>query len=794
MTVDKGANCHGKRVRALQLPGRRAADLGRARRQGRDPGRGDPARDRRPGARDPRARQGGRAPARALLSDPLSPDSGASYRVTGASPGHPSRPGVGRHAGGRDLDRLGADARVRRPHRSRRAACCRPASRRLRGRSRCALGLGDGLPLARPRAAQATCVDARRRARDRVGGRASREGPRLRRGDGPPRAARRAPARAPSLRRAGRSGDARAAAAGRGGARRSRCRSSSSASYDSDVYSQPHRGGARPARRRARLPRALAVAAAAGRAARRAARSASALPSSCRSTAPTASRTSRCAATRATSSRRAAGRFSPTAWSAARRSSPATRSATQPSAASSSREFVRVAHAKGWRVAVAGAANEALEDYASLGFKSMYLGDEAVIRPATFSLDGRAIRKVRQSVSRLEKSGYRVEVLSTADADEALRAQVRAVSEEWRGNWPERGFTMAMDALFLYPDTVLAVAVAPDGRVGGFLQLVPVAGQRGLLARVDAPPRRHAERVDGVPDHGDGRVGAAARRHRAVAQLRGLRRLPAARATTRRVSTRSLRWVLLKGDRLFQLERLHSFNRKFFPRLAAALLLLRAVGRPAARRARVPARRVAAHATRPVGSLPRSGGAMRIALAGGLRHCSCSRRAPRTERRSSRRARRAFQRSGLRDAGAGRARAISTSSSRRAHPRALGREDPVDAVSRHPLAGAERRRAGPAVGGVRPGVPEVASLLRRLHRPQRRHARRRVPVERNARDPVVGEAAPLREGLRAEPQRRPAAVRPGRPPVLGERRRRRRRRSAAATARASRGRSRRSCG
>ena len=29
--------------------------------------------------------------------------------------------------------------------------------------------------------------------------------------------------------------------------------------------------------------------------------------------------------------------------------------------------------------------------------------------------------------------------------------------------------------------------------------------------------------------------------------------------------TRALRWVLLKGDRLFQLERLHSFNRKFFP-------------------------------------------------------------------------------------------------------------------------------------------------------------------------------------------------------------------------------------
>jgi lysyl-tRNA synthetase, class II len=104
------------------------------------------------------------------------------------------------------------------------------------------------------------------------------------------------------------------------------------------------------------------------------------------------------------------------------------------------REFVRVAHTKGWRVAVAGASNEALEDYASIGFRSMYLGDEAVVKPSEFSLDGRAIRKVRQSVSRLEKGGYRVRLLSTADADEALRCELRTVSEEWRGNWPERGF------------------------------------------------------------------------------------------------------------------------------------------------------------------------------------------------------------------------------------------------------------------------------------------------------------------------------------------------------------------
>jgi lysylphosphatidylglycerol synthetase-like protein (DUF2156 family) len=228
------------------------------------------------------------------------------------------------------------------------------------------------------------------------------------------------------------------------------------------------------------------------------------------------------------------------------------------------REFVRVAHAKGWRVAVAGAANEALEDYVSLGFKSMYLGDEAVIRPATFSLEGRAIRKVRQSVSRLEKTGYRVEVLSTADADEALRALVRAVSEEWRGNWPERGFSMAMDALFLYPDTVLAVAVAPDGRVGGFLQLVPSPASEGYSL---ASMRRRGDTPNGLMEFLITETVAWARQH-AVTEVSlnfavFADFMRSGEDATR--ATRSLRWLLLKGDRLFQLERLHSFNRKFFP-------------------------------------------------------------------------------------------------------------------------------------------------------------------------------------------------------------------------------------
>ena len=52
--------------------------------------------------------------------------------------------------------------------------------------------------------------------------------------------------------------------------------------------------------------------------------------------------------------------------------------------------------------------------------------------------------------------------------------------------------------------------------------------------------------------------------HRDLAQLLRLHR-PAARRPRRSLPGRTARFALLRLDRLFQIERLHAFNRKFFP-------------------------------------------------------------------------------------------------------------------------------------------------------------------------------------------------------------------------------------
>ena len=175
----------------------------------------------------------------------------------------------------------------------------------------------------------------------------------------------------------------------------------------------------------------------------------------------------------------------------------------------------------------------------------------------------------------------------------APRVELDEVSEPWRGNQPERGFSMAIDDLYV-PGTVFAVAEDEDGGSEVSSISLPACWRR-LVAEHDAAQLGDAERPHGVPRRRDGRVGPRDGRRRALAQLLRADRLPRperARTVLRRIVRRGI----LLADSVFQLERLYSFNRKFFPEWRRALPLRRAAHRPARCRSRVPPRRVAARA------------------------------------------------------------------------------------------------------------------------------------------------------------------------------------------------------
>ena len=228
--------------------------------------------------------------------------------------------------------------------------------------------------------------------------------------------------------------------------------------------------------------------------------------------------------------------------------------------------FLDFAHQRSWRVAVLGVSEECLELYRSLGLRSLYHGDEAVVDAGAFSLEGRPIRKVRQSVHRLRRSGYDVRVLRACELDAELRARLEEIARLWRGTAPERGWVMAMDTLFRPgdDDMVFVVGFDPDGQAQGFLHFgVSTAGSALSLSTM---PR--------MPDVPNGFTEWLICESIVWARARGIAKVslnftpfaallaPGARlAPPQRAAAAGLR--RLKG--WFQLDNLLLFNRKFAP-------------------------------------------------------------------------------------------------------------------------------------------------------------------------------------------------------------------------------------
>jgi lysyl-tRNA synthetase class 2 len=222
-------------------------------------------------------------------------------------------------------------------------------------------------------------------------------------------------------------------------------------------------------------------------------------------------------------------------------------------------EFRRVCHARGWRLALLSVDEDVLPLARGIGLRPIKIGDEAVVRPSSFSLEGRSVRKVRQSVARLERAGYTVELVNACDVDSGLRAELERVSAAWRGANVERGFSMAMDDPFREPETVFAVARC-GAHAGGFLHLVPSGRGYSLGAM-----RRDPATPNGLMEYLIVRVVEWARTHGAEEISLNFCVFADLLAEPRGPLQSAARTVLRAGDRVFQLERLLVFSRKFTP-------------------------------------------------------------------------------------------------------------------------------------------------------------------------------------------------------------------------------------
>jgi len=237
--------------------------------------------------------------------------------------------------------------------------------------------------------------------------------------------------------------------------------------------------------------------------------------------------------------------------------------------------FLDEAARHAWVPAVVGCSELGAEVWCRDGhLTALELGDEAIVQVAEFSLQGRAMRNVRQMVTRVSRAGYVAEVRRVGDVPRAELTRLVRQADSWRGNPTERGFSMALGRIGGPGDDCCVVVTATqDGVLRALLHFVPW-GPDGLsldLMRRDrsAQPGLNdfliVEAIKAAQDLGVKRISLNFAAFRAALE-RG-ERIGAGPIL------RAWRRVLLFMSRWFQIESLYKFNAKFCPEWAPRFMV-----------------------------------------------------------------------------------------------------------------------------------------------------------------------------------------------------------------------------
>jgi lysyl-tRNA synthetase class 2 len=229
-------------------------------------------------------------------------------------------------------------------------------------------------------------------------------------------------------------------------------------------------------------------------------------------------------------------------------------------------EFQEYARHRGWQIVLWGASSRHLDAYRKLGLRTMCVGEEAFVDPAAFTLEGRSVRKVRQSVHRVTRRGWEIAVHDGREIDAALELEIEALAQRWRNDHPRlHGFAMGMGeyAGELRPDDLYVVARSPEGLLGAVMRFVMYGDNLSLdtMQRVGATP-------NGLNEALVVRALEVARA-RGIAEVSlnyaGLAHLVRGEPSRRRLRRVVTRLAIAPLHRRFQMDRLVRFNAKFAP-------------------------------------------------------------------------------------------------------------------------------------------------------------------------------------------------------------------------------------
>jgi phosphatidylglycerol lysyltransferase len=205
-----------------------------------------------------------------------------------------------------------------------------------------------------------------------------------------------------------------------------------------------------------------------------------------------------------------------------------------------------------------------LEAYRSAGLSILRIGDEAIVRPAAFSLEGGANKPIRWAYNHLLKLGHTIELwqppLTKSQLDD-----LRPVSDEWLAyiHGTEKRFSVGWFSDDYLRDCRVMVARNADGWISAFTNLLPE--YVGNVVAIDM--MRHRAQADRstmdflfvslilwARDHGYDGVDLGLSALSGVGQHSG-----------DRAAERALHFIFEHINRFYNFKGLHTFKSKFRP-------------------------------------------------------------------------------------------------------------------------------------------------------------------------------------------------------------------------------------
>ncbi|MBD3941132.1 DUF2156 domain-containing protein [Microbacterium sp. NEAU-LLC] len=152
------------------------------------------------------------------------------------------------------------------------------------------------------------------------------------------------------------------------------------------------------------------------------------------------------------------------------------------SRAASVDEFIRDAERAGLIPCFFSASEETRAALPS-SWHSLVVADDTIVDLAGLEFTGKRWNSVRTSLNRAGREDMTFRMTRLKDEPWGVQQQLRAISELWVGDkdLPEMGFTLGTLVEAEDPEVRLALAIAPNGDVDGFLSWLPVYGEAGRV-------------------------------------------------------------------------------------------------------------------------------------------------------------------------------------------------------------------------------------------------------------------------------------------------------------------------